>query len=171
MDASPSPTVSSGPPAFGAQMLGAPRKSPLDDAHFDVTPMVDLVFMMNIYFIVVWVTTAMAEIDLPTARHCVAVDADATYVITLKMPDGQNVKGKPPLVYLGEVSPGSELSNNELEQQITDAVLAAVTADTKKTTVLIKAEKDVRFKDVSKIAYAVTKVSGVKLNMAVIEKE
>ena len=39
-----------------------------DEAKFDITAMIDLVFMMNIFFLVTSVTAALAEIDLPAAR-------------------------------------------------------------------------------------------------------
>ena len=52
------------PSPFDDDML-VPRKSLADDARFDVTAMVDLVFMMNIFFLVTWAEMARAEIDLP----------------------------------------------------------------------------------------------------------
>ncbi len=61
--------------------------------------MVDLVFMMNIYFLVSWIVAASAEVDLPAARHCIAADPDAAMVITI-------TAGQPPSVYLGEARPG-----------------------------------------------------------------
>ena len=57
--ASPAPD-----PRDGAKPLVA-RRSLVDDAHFDVTAMVDLVFMMNIFFLVSWVVANLAEMDLP----------------------------------------------------------------------------------------------------------
>ena len=58
------------PPSPFEENVLVPHKPLVDDARFDVTAMVDLVFMMNIFFLVTWVETALAEIDLPTARHC-----------------------------------------------------------------------------------------------------
>ena len=48
-----------------------------------MTPMVDLVFMMNIYFMVTWLTAALAEIDLPAASHC-RDQLDEAVVVTIK---------------------------------------------------------------------------------------
>ena len=64
MDAGPSP-VSNAPPSAFAESVLVPSKPLVDDARFDVTAMVDLVFMMNIFFLVTWVDMALAEIDLP----------------------------------------------------------------------------------------------------------
>jgi len=69
------------------------RKQLVDDARFDVTAMVDLVFMMNIFFLVTWPKCARAEIDLPTARHCTAAQKEQSIVFTV-------LKGTPAVVYL-----------------------------------------------------------------------
>ena len=45
------------------------RKPHEETPEFDITAMVDLVFMMNIYFLVTFITVALAEINLPTASH------------------------------------------------------------------------------------------------------
>ena len=60
MDTStPPPAASSTHDAFEENAL-IPRKPISDDAHFDITAMVDLVFMMNIYFLVAWIVAATA---------------------------------------------------------------------------------------------------------------
>ena len=68
------------------------------DAEFDITAMIDLVFMMNIYFLVTFITAALGEINLPAANHAVPLDADKATVITvLAGPDWKTV-----FVYLGD---------------------------------------------------------------------
>ena len=60
-----------------------PRRRLHDEAKFDITAMIDLVFMMNIFFLVTTVTAALAEIDLPAARHCAPADRDTSIVFTI----------------------------------------------------------------------------------------
>jgi hypothetical protein len=68
------------------------------DPEFDITAMVDLVFMMNIFFLVTFVTAALSEINLPTANHAVPLDGDKAIAITvLAGPDWKTV-----VVYLGD---------------------------------------------------------------------
>ena len=62
--------------------LIAPRAHK-EPPEFDITAMVDLVFMMNIYFIVAFVTMALSEIDLPNASHVAPLDPESATVITL----------------------------------------------------------------------------------------
>src|SRR5438876_196830 len=51
------------------------RRGEFEPPEFDITAMVDLVFMMNIYFIVTFVTVAGA-LNLPTAKHVSPLDAE-----------------------------------------------------------------------------------------------
>jgi biopolymer transport protein ExbD len=163
MDSSPSFMPDAAAMPLEEDLLVA-RKPLLDDARFDITAMVDLVFMMNIFFLVTWVTSAMAEVDLPAARHCIATDADTALVVTVT-----KTAGDTPSVYLGDAKPGAELNASEVEQRVTDAVETGTHQG--KSTVLIKAEKEVRLRDVARIANIASAVKGIKLNLAVIEKE
>ena len=60
----------------GADQLIARRLDP-EPPEFDITAMVDLVFMMTIYFLVTFITVAMGELNLPAARHVSALDAES----------------------------------------------------------------------------------------------
>src|SRR4029079_2212469 len=75
-----------------------PRRPAHDEAKFDITAMIDLVFMMNIFFLVTSVTAALAEMDLPTAKHCAPSDRDTSVLITMQAATGQD----PFRVYIGE---------------------------------------------------------------------
>jgi biopolymer transport protein ExbD len=141
------------------------RKPMHDEAEFDITAMIDLVFMMNIYFIVTFITAALGEIDLPTATHVAALDADTAQIITLiGSLDGETVT-----VHLGDLQDGESIA--DLDQQndrIRDWVEQGSAAG--KTDVLIKAEKKVRLRELFRISSAAS-VEGVKLHVAVLETE
>jgi biopolymer transport protein ExbD len=159
MDAAPQPATNAAPSPFDEDML-VPARPLVDDARFDVTAMVDLVFMMNIFFLVTWADAARAEIDLPTARHCAAADSEESVVLTI-------LKG--PQVFLGSSSAGGALSAGEVDQRVTAYVEDAVRES--RNIVLIKAEKDVPLRDVSHVGAVATAVKGTKLMLAVIEKK
>lgn len=157
-----SPPRKSTPASFEDCQL-MPKKRTPDDAHFDVTPMVDLVFMMNIYFIVSWLVAAMAEIDLPSASHCTATNLDEAIVVTIKTEGSQK-----PTYYLGDASPEAVMKPAEFEKRL---AAEAETSYHEKNSVLIKAEKDVMLKDVVRVATAAAAaIKGSKLNLAVLEK-
>jgi biopolymer transport protein ExbD len=160
MDAGPAPATNSAPSPFDEDML-VPKKSLADDARFDVTAMVDLVFMMNIFFLVTWAEMARAEIDLPTARHCAAAEKERSIVLTV-------LKGSPAIVFLGDGTGSGQLSPGEVDQRVTTAVEDGVRDG--KDIVLIKAEKEVLLRDVAHLASVATAVKGTKLMLAVIER-
>ena len=66
----------------GSDQLIARRLDP-EPPEFDITAMVDLVFMMNIYFLVTFVSAALGEINLATANHCKALDGDTAITISI----------------------------------------------------------------------------------------
>jgi biopolymer transport protein ExbD len=160
MDAGPEPAASSAPSPFDDDML-VPRKPLVDDARFDVTAMVDLVFMMNIFFLVTWAELARAEIDLPTARHCAAAQKEQSIVFTV-------LKGTPATVYIGDGTGSGQLSPGEVDQRVSATVEDGVRDG--KDIVLIKAEKEVLLRDIAHLATVATAVKGTKLMLAVIEK-
>lgn len=141
------------------------RREEHETPEFDITAMVDLVFMMNIYFLVTFITMSLAELSLPAADHVTALDAETATVITLiRSPDGQSVK-----VYLASGEKGEAITDPaEQETRIQTAVEQGLAAG--KTDVLLKAEKKVRLAELFRIATAAA-LDGTKLNVAVLEKE
>jgi len=142
------------------------RKHQHENPEFDITAMVDLVFMMNIYFLVTFVTVALSGFELPSASHCLPLDADSAVVFTLL----RSGRGEPVMVYLGDPEKGEPLTNVEnLEGRIHAAVEQGVAEG--RTAVLLKAGKDVRLGDVNRVATAATQLEGVSLHVAVTERE
>ena len=145
--------------------LTVPRKHEAD-ANFDVTAMIDLVFMMNIYFLVTTLGAAAGELNLPAAKHCVAADRETSVIVSII----EGVDRSAGQVYVGDGREGEPLvEREEQEQAVRAAVEEGVRAQ--KNTVLIKAEKNVRLRDVARVAAAAAGVAGVELKLAVIEKE
>jgi biopolymer transport protein ExbD len=142
-----------------------PKQTRHADAEFDITAMIDLVFMMNIYFLVTFVTAAMGEINLPAANHAVSLDSDKAAIITaLAGPDWKTV-----YVYLGDGKQGPPLAEpDDQANQIASYVDRA--AATGKTAVLLKAEKTIRLREIKRISAAATR-EGLTLHIAIMEKD
>jgi biopolymer transport protein ExbD len=142
-----------------------PRQQRHADAEFDVTAMVDLVFMMNIYFLVTFVLAISVEINLPAAVHVTPLDGDKATVITvLAGPDWKTV-----FVYLGDGKKGTPVL--EPDDQVTQIANAVETASAQgKTAVLIKAEKGIRLREMKRIANAAAH-EGMTLHIAIMEKD
>lgn len=137
-----------------------------DEAKFDITALIDLVFMMNIYFLVVTITAALAEMDLPTARRCASVDLDSSVIVSI-LQDSRRPEGT---VYLGDGPSGEPLRDPETQRrEVLRAVEAGMRED--RRFVVIKAEKNIRLRDVVRVAGAAAAVPGAELQLAVIEAE
>ena len=141
-----------------------PKRKAVEDPEFDVTAMVDLVSLMNIYFLVAWVMAMQNEVDLPAAKNVVAGDPDASVIVVVKQGD-QRLEVK-----IGEDNEGEPLTDRaEILKQVEAAVKAG--SKERKDTLLLKAEKEVAMKDISFIAGAAAAAENIKLRLAVLEKD
>jgi len=141
-----------------------PPRPKQEDPSFDVTAMVDVVSLMNIYFMVTFVGIALTEANLPPASHGRALDADAATVITVVVGRGwQSVD-----VFLGDKEKGTPIVDEEEQrEQIAQAVTAAIAEG--KADVLIKADKTIRLRDMERVARAAAQ-EGASLHFAVMER-
>ena len=142
-----------------------PRRSKKDDAEFDITAMIDLVFMMNIYFLVTFLGASSGTLMLPAANHGRSLNLDTAIIITVGTgKDFGSVE-----VFIGDGKKGTALVEPaDQEEQIAAAVEAGLAAG--KTAVVLKAEKDVRLREMRRISAAAVQ-EGVTLHMAVMEKD
>lgn len=134
----------------------------------DITPMIDVTFLLLIFFLVCSTLGQQTAIELPPARHGTAVGPQSSVIITVQ----DNGPKRPATVYLEPLADGDprrELSQNEQEQE--DDIVAHVTRgkELNKPTVLIKAEKGVKHREVSRVAGAAGRVEDIKLHLAVFE--
>lgn len=143
------------------------KRCKVEDPEFDVTAMVDLVSLMNIYFLVSWVMAMANEVDLPAAKKVVAGDPETSVMVIVKKGDERGSS-----VIIGEDADGEVLTDRAaILQKVTEAVKAGAKDAKPKDTLLIKAEKEVPLKDISHIASAISTVDGMQLRLAVFEKE
>lgn len=148
----------------GSDQLFSRRLDP-EPPEFDITAMVDLVFMMNIYFLVTFVTVAMGELALPTAKHVAALDADSAVILTV----ARTLDGKSITLYVGDGKKSEPITEPaQQDKRVQEAVEQGKAAG--KTEVLLKAEKKVHLSDLFRIATAAS-AEGIKLHLAVVERD
>ena len=136
------------------------------DLHVDMTAMIDLVFMLNIFFLVTSLVAALAELDLPFAKYVSAADMDNSLLISVVAKG----KGDRPLIYIGEAGSGELVPDSQLEDRIATAVQQALREG--KKNVIVKAEKFAPLAVDARIGSAVAAATdGMKLNFAVMEKD
>ena len=117
MGAGSSPAAAARPSPFASKGFSAHKPSNEDAARRYANGRPG--FMMNIYFMVTWIGMALAEVDLPTARHCVATDPEECIVFTVTAGPGKGCT-----VHLGGSGPETAFVGN-VNQKITAAVEAA----------------------------------------------
>jgi biopolymer transport protein ExbD len=152
----------------GADTLMSRRPS-REQPEFDITAMVDLVFMMNIYFLVTFV--GAAALNLPAAKFVTALDADEAVIFTVT----RSLDGKGATLYVGDSTDGEPITDETEQAQRIQAAVEQGVAEGKKYA-LMKAERKVRMADFFRIAsLAVAPVgdSGTRLTLhdAVMEKD
>ena len=167
-----------------------PRRRTQDTADLDITPMIDIVFLLLIFFLVASVPDPQVAADLPRARHGKGVDKRTSVVITVKdLGDGQAE------VYLGNGKQGKPLPETPADQDavirkaVAGQAVALLPADPDvqqdvirravleghrnqgKTAVLVKAEKGVPYRVTARVADAVGSagIERMGLNFAVVE--
>lgn len=125
------------------------RKSRAADDDLDITPMIDVTFLLLIFFMVSSTMRGTPDLPLPPARSGEGVVMDDAVVITLLSVDGS------PSIHLGN-GPNSPVGDADtVGQYITDAVAS------QKTTVVINADRDLPSGFVEDVARAAN-VEGVE---------
>ncbi len=133
----------------------------------DITPMIDITFLLLIFFLVASTPDDQARIFLPKARHGVGVSARSSIFFTITQ-GGFNTAE----VYQSDRKMADQLLPNDPQQQnddIEDAVAAAVGEG--RINVVIKAEKGVPHREVARVAAAASRIEGIKLYLAVLEAD
>jgi len=146
----------------GAMTFRRPRAS---SDEIDMTPMIDCVFLLLIFFLVGSTPDVTTSVELPPARHGKGADPLTSVVVTIAAGSGT----APAEFYLADGKVGSPLGGGADAQEA--AIKAAVEAGHAqgKPNVLIKAERSVRHRDVARAAAAAAQVPDTKLYLAVFE--
>jgi biopolymer transport protein ExbD len=139
-----------------------PRRPVADTAEMDITPMIDITFLLLIFFLVCSTAAMQAEVELPPARHGTAVN-DRNSVVLRVEDQGKSAPAKVSLV------DGSDVTVLPSEEQITLAVEEELQGG--KSTVLVKAEKGVRHGEMWRVYTAAGRADAGNLHVAVLEVE
>jgi biopolymer transport protein TolR len=143
------------------------RSRQIADAEMDITPMIDCVFLLLIFFVVCSTMDQQSPIELAKARHGKGVSERDSFVISV---GSGGVDAAP--VYLADDTSGEPVAG-DMEQQ-REAIRAGVEKAMRedgKTDVIIKADRNVAHRDVSHVIKAVSQVVGVNIHLAVFEAE
>jgi biopolymer transport protein ExbD len=148
---------------FSEGLLPSHKKH--DDAEFDITAMIDLVFLMNIYFMFLFITVSDGELpDLPTAVHAASIESEEAMAITIMASSDPNF-----VLVTVEGVKGEPIRDPAMQEQVINAAADAAVRE-KKTKILIKAQKSVRLREIQRIVAAASR-DEFTLHVAVAETE
>jgi biopolymer transport protein ExbD len=145
--------------------LVPPRRR--EEAEMDITPMIDVTFLLLIFFLVSSLPDQKTAIELPKADHGVGVSQLHSVIFTIAQ---GGLNAAPVYAADGRV-PGTELSD-DLEtrrEQIGELVEKGLREG--KPNVVIKGDKNVAYREVARIVKAVSQVQGVGIYLAVLESK
>ena len=142
-----------------------PRR-PIDDAEMDITPMIDITFLLLIFFLVAARLDEDTPVELPPARHGTAVAVKSSVIITVAEGNGENAESiretarHPIACFRQAILPPRRRRSSAMSSKVWQ---------TGKSSVLIKAEKGVKHRDVARVSTAVGKAGSGDLYVAVLE--
>jgi biopolymer transport protein ExbD len=146
------------------KLTGSGRRQ---DVEMDITPMIDMTFLLLIFFLVCSTPDQATSIELAKARYGKGVGERNSVIITIS---DEGVDSAP--VYLADGMIGDPLPNDPEEQS--DMIVAAVETgrrDQNKENVLIKADRNVAHREVARVIKAVSRIEGAKIYLAVLEAD
>lgn len=138
--------------------IGGKRK-PVE-GELDITPMIDVTFLLLIFFMVSSTMQGKPDLDVPVAVHSVGIDSAGAAVVTIFAPASS---AEAPRIVLGDVK-GDEGDLNDVRRYVEDQAREG------RRKVVVKAEGDVPHGLVEEVAKAVKSVEGVELFMGVGDK-
>ena len=141
-----------------AGSFGGGRK--LVDGEMDITPMIDVTFLLLIFFMVASTMQGTPDVDVPPAQHSIGDDSAGASVVTILAPANS---AESPRIVLGD-GEGPEADLGDVRRYVEESA-----RDGKKRIVL-KAEGDVIHGLVDDVAQAIKSVDGIELFMGVGDK-
>ncbi len=144
-----------------------PRQRQREDIDMDITPMIDMVFLLLIFFLVSSTPDQKTSIELPKAQYGVAVTQNDSVIFTIGE-GGLNVA--PAYAADGRI-PGTELPDDTKArvERVRELVERGFLDD--KTKVVVKGDKNVAHRDVAQLIKAASQVNGVKIHLAVMDSD
>lgn len=136
-----------------------------EDLDMDITPMIDITFLLLIFFLVSSRPDETTSIKLPKAQHGDAVSQRFSSVISV----GEGGIDQAP-VYSGDGKiPTNELSRDpETRMEQISQYIEEGLADGK-SDVVIKADRGVACRDIDGVLKAISKVQNIKIHLGVLE--
>ena len=141
----------------------------MSDAEMDITPMIDMVFLLLIFFLVASKIDQATSVKLPPARRGVAVAQENAVIVIVKKGSGDSV-----VVARRDGTPFSAdvaTQEDEIGAYVEAGLAGSPPFERPMDTIIVKAEGNVKEGDVARVAQAIGRVTDTPLlNYAVVEE-
>ena len=141
-----------------AGQFGGKRK--MTDGEMDITPMIDVTFLLLIFFMVASTMQGTPDVDVPPAVHSIGVDSAGAAIVTILAPLNSS---EAPKIVLGD-GEGEEANQSDVRRYVEE------NARDGRKRIVLKAEGDVPHGLVDEVAQTIKSVEGVELYMGVGDK-
>lgn len=153
--------------AAGGNPFASRRTTGVDD-EMDITPMIDITFLLLIFFLVCSTPDQQSAVELPAAKYGKGISKQEAVVVTVS---DEGVESAP--VYLADGKIEADRLSDDPEEQAERIVEAVQRGrrEEQKENVLIKADRNVAYREVERVIKAVSRVEGAKIFLAVLESD
>jgi len=124
------------------------------ETDLDITPMIDVTFLLLIFFMVTSTMQAKRELDVPPAKHGVGVETNSATIIEVK-------RGEPPIIEID----GRESTLDDVRKKVEEGIAQDM------TQVIIKADREVPHGFVQEVTKVVVEFEGITFSIAVKDKQ
>jgi biopolymer transport protein ExbD len=144
--------------------LVMPKRPPLDD-EMDITPMIDMTFLLLIFFILTSKMTAEPTYPLPAAKNGNSVSVKSCVVITVRAGSGDTA--------VVSRADGTVFSDDPEQQQAELGEYIQLGLNTQKSEVLVRAEGAVRNAEISRLKDVISEAleEGQMINFGVLDEK
>ncbi|MFM8286802.1 MAG: ExbD/TolR family protein [Planctomycetaceae bacterium] len=136
-------------------------KKPVADGEMDITPMIDCVFQLLIFFMVASNMSGQTEANLPPAQTGVGVETQKSTVITVRAVPGSGAGNWQMFLDPDQVNP---VDMATVQQQVRQKVGQGL------PDVVIKAERGLSHGTVQEVARGVNEIEGVRFYVGVKDR-
>ena len=152
------PTIENAPLDDGELNGPVLKRRPMpDDLEMDITPMIDITFLLLIFFLVASIPDSATSVDRPPAVHGTGVDARSSVVVTIAADDGGD-----PVIYFadGKIESARAPDDPDAFREDLLAYLEAGVAQGK-TYLLISADRNSKAKATNRVLQVAADVEGL----------
>lgn len=151
------------------EMSGLRRKRNFDEPQMDMTPMIDCTFLLLIFFIVAAKLDPEMALELAKAKLGAAVSEKNSAVILIVATNPDN-----PDIFLGPAKKADKQvrgTEDDQAEAIKQYIESEFSGATPKTAVILKTEKDVKFRHVLRVGRAISQgAPETSIHHAIIEQ-